>query len=275
MVPRTLNALRQPEYTGENRCFPCTALNIVIASVVSVFFAVVWLPLGMATLAVSVAAIYLRGYLVPGTPTITSRYFPGRVLRLFDKHEQEGFADGGTVAELNRENDVSDTEEVLLSSGVIEVCEDVDDLCLTDGFRESWSKRIDATTEEGPENEKRLLAESIDVDADALRLEENGRFAVKIEGDRIASWKSHAAFVADIAAEQVLGNWCETWEDLNPRDRSRIIASLRVFLEECPSCGGKVSPVEEKVDTCCRKNLVNVTLNCEDCGDVVFEGSYR
>ncbi|MDZ7687575.1 MAG: hypothetical protein U5J64_02430 [Halobacteriales archaeon] len=54
-----------------------------------------------------------------------------------------------------------------------------------------------------------------------------------------------------------------------------MIASLRVFLENCPSCGGPVSPVEEDVDSCCRKNLVNVTLECEDCGDVVFEGNYR
>lgn len=272
-----IDGLRQPEYTGKNRCFPCTALNIVIAAVVSVLFTALWVPLGVATLAVSLAAIYLRGYLIPGTPTITSRYFPDRVLRLFDKHEQEGIADGGTVsgAELNGENNVSNLEAILLTSGVIEDCEDVDDLCLTDGFRESWSKRIVETRKQGRDKEKRILAESIQVDPDALSLEENVRLAVELKGDRIASWKSHAAFLADLAAEQELEVWCDSWKGMSERDRSRVIASLRVFLEDCPSCGGPVEPVEDNVDSCCRKNLVNVTLECEDCGDVVFEGSYK
>lgn len=275
MTSRMIDWIRQPEYTGRNRCVPCTALNLVIAAVVTVVFAAVWVPLGMAALAVSIAAIYLRGYLVPGTPTITSRYFPDRVLRLFDK--QEGIADGGTVSgvELNDENDVSNLEAILLTSGVIEECEDVDDLCLTDGFRESWSNRIEETREQGRDKEKRILSESIEVDADALSLEENGRLAVKLKGDRIASWKSHAAFVADLAAEQELEVWCDSWKGMSERDRSRAIASLRVFLEDCPSCGGPVTPVEDNVDSCCRKNLVNVTLECEDCGDVVFEGSYK
>ncbi|MFC7196638.1 hypothetical protein ACFQL4_21660 [Halosimplex aquaticum] len=35
-MPRTgspLDRLRRPEYTGENRCLPCTILNVAIASV--------------------------------------------------------------------------------------------------------------------------------------------------------------------------------------------------------------------------------------------------
>lgn len=275
MTFRITEGLRQPEYTGQNRCVPCTALNTVIAGIASVLLAIVSVPLGLAAFAVFAGVIYLRGYLIPGTPTITSRYFPDRVLRLFDK--AEGVADGGTVsgAEMNGEMKVGDIDEVLLDADVIEICDDVDDLCLTQGFRESWSRRIESTKSEDGEREKRLLAESIQVDKDALRLKENGRLAVSLDGDRIASWKSRAAFLADLAAEKELERWCEEWSILNDRDRSRMIASLRVFLEDCPSCGGSVSPVEENVDTCCRKNLVNVTLECEDCGDVVFEGSYR
>jgi len=274
MTFRIIDGLRQPKYTGQNRCVPCTALNTVIAGVASVLLAVVSVPVGVAAFAVFAGVIYLRGYLVPGTPTITSRYFPDRVLRLFDK--AEGVADGGTVRGAGTKDvEVGDIEEMLLESDVIEICDEVDDMCLTDRFRESWSRRIESTKDEDGEGEKLLLAESIDVDADALSLEENGRFAVKLDGDRIASWKSRAAFLADLAAEKELKLWCEDWNILNERDRSRMIASLRVFLDECPSCGGPVSPIEENVDTCCRKNLVNVTLECEDCGDIVFEGSYK
>ncbi|MDZ7687574.1 MAG: hypothetical protein U5J64_02425 [Halobacteriales archaeon] len=125
---------------------------------------------------------------------------------LFDK--AEGVADGGTV-KMNGENNFSNIEEVLLASDVVEMCDDVDDLCLTDGFRESWSRRMESTKENG--GEKRLLAESIEVDADALRLKENGKFAVKLDGDRIASWKSRSAFLADLTAEKELELWCESW----------------------------------------------------------------
>ena len=276
MTFRIIDGLRQPEYTGQNRCVPCTALNTVIAGVASVLLAVVSVPVGVAAFAVFAGIIYLRGYLIPGTPTITSRYFPERVLMMFDK--AEGVADGGTVrgAEMDGEGvEVGDIDEVLIESDVIEICDGVDDLCLTDGFRESWSRRIESMKDESGDKEKRLLAESRQVDANALSLEENGRLAVKLDGDRIASWKSRAAFLADLAAEKELELWCEDWEILNERDRSRMIASLRVFLEDCPACGGPVSPIEENVDTCCRKNLVNVTLECEDCGGIVFEGSYR
>lgn len=278
----TLDRVRQPEYTGENRCPPCTVLNLVIAVVVAAAVSVAWIPLGVAVFVVSVGVIYLRGYLVPGTPTITSRYFPESVLRLFDKAETvegAGATDGGVAsgAEMNgeAESEVTEIDRVLMSSGVIQACEDVDDLCLTPGFRESWSSRIEETRQAGRETETRLLADSIQVDADALTLESNGRLAVRFEGDRIASWKSHAAFLADLTAEKELEDWCESWESMSPRERSRVIASLRVFLEDCPSCDGDVSPVEENVDSCCRSNLVNVTLECDDCGDVVFEGSYK
>lgn len=265
-----LDRFRKPEYTGENRCVPCTVLNLLIAAAASSIIAVFSAPFGIAAFVVSVGVIHLRGYLIPGTPTITSRYFPDRVLRLFDK----GTAESGEGIE---DYHVSvDVENILVDAGVIEACEDVDDLCLTDGFRSSWDRRIESVREEGREKQKRLLAESVEVSPDGIEFDQGGeKLAVRLDGDRIASWVSPAAFLSDLTAEKELEIWCDGWDSMDGRSRSQAIASLRVFLEECPSCGGPVSPVEENVDTCCRKNLVNVTLKCEDCGDVVFEGSYR
>ena len=38
MTASTLaDRLRQPEYTGENRCTPCTVVNVVIASNLNLF----------------------------------------------------------------------------------------------------------------------------------------------------------------------------------------------------------------------------------------------
>ena len=59
--------LRQPEYTGRNRCVPCTIVNLLIAVIITGGVAVVSIPLGGALFVVSLGAIYFRGYLVPGT----------------------------------------------------------------------------------------------------------------------------------------------------------------------------------------------------------------
>jgi hypothetical protein len=71
-----LDRVRQPEYTGENRCMPCTATNVVIAVLLSVGVGVLFPPAGVVVFALSLGAIWLRGYLVPGTPELTKRYFP-------------------------------------------------------------------------------------------------------------------------------------------------------------------------------------------------------
>lgn len=81
-----LGGLKNPEYTGENRCIPCTVVNALIAVAVSGLAALAVPPLGPVVLAVSALLIYFRGYLVPGTPELTKRYLPARVLRAFGKN---------------------------------------------------------------------------------------------------------------------------------------------------------------------------------------------
>jgi hypothetical protein len=80
-----LDTLGQPEYTGENRCLPCTALNLAVAVGVAVVVGRRRRAVAGAWLAVAVALIALRGYLVPGTPELTKRYLPDRVLAWFGK----------------------------------------------------------------------------------------------------------------------------------------------------------------------------------------------
>ncbi|NGM70093.1 hypothetical protein G6M89_13935 [Natronolimnobius sp. AArcel1] len=84
-LPGPVEQLRQDEYTGANRCVPCTAVNLVIAVVVALAVGIIFLPAGAAVFALSLATIYLRGYLVPGTPALTKRYFPDWLLAKFDK----------------------------------------------------------------------------------------------------------------------------------------------------------------------------------------------
>lgn len=111
--PGALERIRQPQYTGENRCLPCTGVNLVIAVVLAGIVAVVSPPLAVAVFLVSIGAIYVRGYLVPGTPSLTKRYVPDWVLAKFDKgparptgiDRPQGTALGGDGTELEREGD--------------------------------------------------------------------------------------------------------------------------------------------------------------------------
>lgn len=105
MFMNLTDKLRRPEYTGENRCLPCTVINLAIAVAAAVLTGVLFAGLGVSTagrvvagglvLIGSVAAVYLRGYLVPGTPTLTKRYLPRPVLRLFGKAPEPDRTDAG------------------------------------------------------------------------------------------------------------------------------------------------------------------------------------
>lgn len=79
-----LTAVRRPEYTGDNRCLPCTVVNVVLAGLLTAAAAFVAPPLGIAVAAASLTSIYLRGYLVPKTPELTKRYLPARVHAWFE-----------------------------------------------------------------------------------------------------------------------------------------------------------------------------------------------
>lgn len=265
----TLDRLRRPEYTGPNRCIPCTVVNSVIAVVVAGALAVAgwsvlgvvagWL-LGTGTLLLFLATIYLRGYLVPGTPRLTKTYFPDRVLRWFDK-EPIG---GGEVLD----GDV-DPETVLLEAGAVVDCEHEDDLCLTGEFRADWRGRI-ADLREGDAGRDEL-ATVLDVDPDQLTFEDHGEaFTARLDGRRAGQWESRAAFLADVAAARELRSRFGPWSAMDVRERSAVLGGLRIFIEQCPDCDGPVSIGQEVVESCCRSFDV-VAVSCRDCGARLFE----
>ena len=269
----TVERLRQPAYTGPNRCLPCTTVNAAIAAAVAVVVGVVWHPVGGGmTFAVCLAVIYLRGYLVPGTPELTKRYVPGRLLRLFGK-ESLANADDGTTPE-GRDAETAETETLLRTAGVVEPEPEADDLRLTDEFREVWWRRIRQFRDD-EERAARHLASVLDVDPAALGFVGEAEFGVSYEGDLIAEWVSEAAFYADLAAEPTLVEWLNDWDDLGDRRRTNLLAGLRAFLERCPACDAELQQVENVRQSCCTSDLVSVSVDCESCGARVFSGSYR
>lgn len=261
--------IRQPEYTGENRCMPCTFVNTVIAVVLSglLWFGAVqygesglapWLAL--ASFLLFAGAIYFRGYLVPGTPELTKRYFPRWLLELFGKgHDQPRQLQESSI----------EPEEVLNAAGVIEPCQEGTDLCLTPTFQEDWRDSISQVRDAGKTRES--LADILDADPEELKIEEHddARLA-RLDGMHVGQWESEGALIADLAAEPLMADHYDGWDDLEVHERSRVLVSLRIFLEECPTCDGPVRLTEDQVESCCSTMDV-VAAVCTECESRLLE----
>lgn len=257
-----VDRIKQPEYIGENRCIPCTITNIVIALVLAAGLGYLSIPAGAGFLVLALAAIYFRGYLVPYTPQLTKKYFPDRVLRLFDKAPAQNVPVAGSEADI-------DPEPVLLEARAIEVCRGGEDLCATDEFEEEWREEIHALRDGGDLEER--VGSVLDVDTEDISIVEREDFAmVRTEDGPVARWESEAALLADMAAVPPLRQRTVGWDEMDLQVRGRLLNGVRVFAEECPSCDGQVTFSEESVESCCRSVDV-VALGCDECGARLLE----
>ncbi|WP_338739744.1 hypothetical protein [Haloplanus salilacus] len=234
--------LRRPEYTGENRCVPCTVVNLCLAVVAAVVVGVVLGPVGgVAVLAGAAGAIYFRGYLVPGTPTLTVRYFPPWLLELFGK-----------------EVDLRETLEPVEGVAVRATPEGGR---LVDSFEHAWVDRIERMREAGitDDDVARLLGvpEASSVPGDVAYVVDGG----------LRQWLSESALLADAAAAAVLeAEGDEAWVSLDPDARVATLRDLRKYLTYCPLCGGDLDDEEtETVETCCTESERVLMATCVDC----------
>ena len=267
-----LDRIRQPEHTGENRCLPCTAVNSVLAVAATGLASLVAVEAGAVVLVASALAIALRGYLVPGTPTLTRRYLPGRVLAAFDKrpgatdpsdaHEFE------TVEKIERQRrNAVDPERFLLDVDAVGSCDDRDDLCLTDEFAALVEDRAERFRE-APVDRDRTAA-LFDVDPDEVTFKDRAYPAVLVDR-RVRKWPSEGALVADVATDAALSARTDRWADVPLEQRLEILETLRSFHETCPLCGGAVGLGSDAVESCCRSYEV-VALACVDCEKPLLE----
>ncbi len=256
MSSRVLSYVRQPEYIGQNRCLPCTLVNVGIAVVLSLAIGWLWPVAGLGFLVFALAAIALRGYLVPGTPELTQRYLPARIHRWFG-HAPEPHA-----------GDAGELERTLVDWGILEPCEDVDDLCLRDEVREAYQARLASLDDDGIDPD--ALAPMFEAEPRKIEIRRTSAPMVRVRGDGTTKWPSWAALRADVAMEGVLRDRVDDWARTDTEARGPVLAGLRPFLEACPACEGPLSFGEEVVASCCRKHDV-VQLSCEACGATIFE----
>jgi hypothetical protein len=251
-----LPRLRQPEYTGENRCWPCTVANLCIGGLFAVAAAFLTGPLvGAAVFGGSALVTYLRGYLVPGTPTLTERYLPSWSLRAFGKEP---------VATTDLGDRPAAEDDPLVAAGIVERG---DGVTLTPPFREAWRERMAAVGNRGVDPED--VAAAFDADS-AAHL---GARSFDLDGTASVRWGSVAALVADVAAANLLADRLEGWSGFDRETRRSVLLGLRLCLETCPECGGPIQVTIGRVDPCCQKPHLTADALCGDCGAPIADAA--
>lgn len=274
---------KRDRYTGENRCLPCTVVNICLGFLFALAFQITATSLGAAGLALAgsialfglaIVVVYLRGYLVPGTPGLTKRYLPSGVLAAFGKdrtatgltgippadRETESTDDGGTT---------TDVEAALLEAEVLTERADGGGFRLTGAFERDFEAAT--ATLDSDDAARGQLLDVLGVPDGNVELEAyGGAFRVYWDGTPVGTWESRPAFLADVAAAELLAGRVDGWERRSVPQRSEVLGGLRSYLTTCPGCGGALSFGTETVESCCSTHEV-VAVTCEDCDARVFE----
>lgn len=271
-----VNRFRKPEYTGQNRCMACTVVNLVLGTLFAagggflaarVHSTATGAAVAAAIGVAAVLSIWLRGYLVPKTPTLTKRYMPAWLLAWFGKAPESRIGEDPIVED---EAESVDAEGILLDHGVMESCRGGEEYCLTDAFVDDWER---TRRERDPTLDAETLATALGVDPDAdeeMAVERVDR-AVKFVygGSKIAMWPSPAAARADVVSAAVLSEWFPDWRQRVLYERAMLYKSIRILLDRCPN-GEDTELREEVVESCCSTHDV-FTVVCSEGGQRLVE----
>jgi hypothetical protein len=305
------DTVRRHEYTGERRCWPCTVVNAAIIGTVCLLLAPFSYGFSLVVGAVGVGLVYLRGYAIPYTPT----FAPKLVSRLpvdfgpkYDLSEDrsgsisDSTRDGATEAAENLENgehaettefegteDEGDDESPqdtthdtrrsdALSNGELDgealvrelgaagVFSDNGELYLTDEFVDDWTTEMRDLRTSDRETLAAAAADAMPSDA-TWELDDEW---VILESDGAKTWLSKPVAISETAAVRALRS-----RDVDAETAAHAANPLRMFLPECPLCGGVV--VKTTVRNCCGGTMgvydspdIEV-LACEDCDELLYE----
>ncbi len=277
-VRYVLGRLRNAEYTGANRCLPCTVVNLFLAFAVAlaVELAVVGsgtggpaLLAGEVLFVAAALAVYLRGYLVPGTPALTERYLPQWLLSALGKDQPAAGLTGGgpTRGSDRRSSGDVDPERILRDANVLSRGTDGDDVRVAGEFERTLWNELEGVDDE--QSQRELLLDVLDESGGDVRLGGHGDvFRASRDGVRVGTWASASAFRVDLAAAAMLDGRVNDWADLSVDARGRVLRALRSVLSTCPDCRGDQSLATDAVETCCGTYEVR---RCPDCGTHLHE----
>ncbi|SIR20758.1 hypothetical protein SAMN05421858_1829 [Haladaptatus litoreus] len=238
-----LERLRKPEYTGENRCWPCTVLNTILlllaCAVIAVFPKTRSRRLGLASIVglVGGSAIALRGYFIPGTPHVAPRLAE----RLgFESHQSNRQpTEAGSLAGDSNEVSGERAMETLLDSGVIHAVGET--LHLDENFRADWRQEMEHARDSDLEKHVRKVAP----DKAVVEVIENGDWVVvSAGGPETEQWLSRPVAIAEVAGVRALADY-----GIDRDVRTQSASALRAFLYDCPDCDERLE--ETTASRCC------------------------
>lgn len=299
MHPSFVDRLRRPEHTGDNRCWPCTAVNVAILGVVAAALATASLLSAVVAAVLGLFLIRVRGYLVPGTP----RFAPALVARLpggdalfHDAGDRTGRSSGSLSGDGEADPDtvengspetlpsggngggdptdgVSTAEdglpegdalfERLLDAGVLDA--DGETVAPTAAFEERWHAEMAALADEDTD----ALADAAIEFSPATE-----SHAVEQDGDEWVAlssgaehafeetWLNRPVAIAEVGGARAAAEFVD--------DETALAAAqtCRMFLNACPDCGTELERGTE-VDCCGGYNGPNEepaeTLVCPSC----------
>lgn len=245
--------LRDPSYTGEQRCWPCTVVNVVLLFVACV--GVAWRRSLRSALVLAVGgtgAILFRGYLVPYTPQFAPQLvskLPGDPFHAnaADSDASDAPDASGTLGGEPSEEAGEQIVASLAEDGVLVADEET--LYLADDFREAWRAEMDIlrTKDDAALADALRGATPEGSVVEVVRPDDESWFVVSDgSGDPAnETWLTRHVAVAEVAAVETLAD--ET--ALDATLRAQAAAPLRTFLQSCPVCNGEVE--ETTAMQCC------------------------
>ncbi|ELY57908.1 hypothetical protein [Natronococcus jeotgali] len=268
-MSRLLEWIRRPEYTGSNRCCPCTITNgaLVAAAVAALALARRRL-LAAAVGAVGLASIGARGYVVPYTPRFAPQLAAALSLDPHDPDEPGSLSGVPTDADSASDDDAIPGEDVLAALLEAEVVvPDGEQLRLADGFGTDWREEMRALRERDLEALAALADEHTASETEARVGSSFGRSYLVLQGEGGLVTLRREIAVAELGAARALESRVD-----DPAIRRAAGKPLRSLLEACPLCDG---PLEITQSTCCGEvtpigSLPAEKLFCPDCDVRLF-----
>ena len=259
MIGHLVDALSEPAYTGDRRCWPCTAVNAALVGLAALLIGRRWRRLaGVVVLGIGGLLIALRGYVVPYTPQFAPRLVDRLPVDFGVDHAPPAEPSDSLVAADNPDQLVG----VLIEAGVL-TGEEM--LHLEDGFAEAWAREMDALRSKPDREVASAAAAAVPFDAESTVSGER----LLVAGQRDA-WLSRPVAIAEAAGIEALVD-----AGVGRETAASAVGPLRMFLPVCPDCGGPV--VESTVSNCCggTKGVYDrpdrEVLACGDCEAVCYE----
>lgn len=235
-----LDALQDPRHTGENRCWPCTAVNLGLVALVSLWLLVRHRRgLGLLVAAVGATAVALRGYAVPYTPRFAPKLVAVSPIPddIFEKV-------GANAAERESLTDTDMDGETVLrelaEAGV--VVADGDIVRPADAIDSAWHREMDRLANQ-PLDELVATARETLPAITTVEAYDDGDSEWLAVGESRTDLVARPVAVAELAAYRALGDAVD--------DTGVRLAGARafpMFLDSCPVCE---SPLEESSEVSC------------------------